>query len=119
MSLAGPPMLRGKPEPGFEMAGKTGTAQVRAYSQAEHKSGIIKNSDLQWKLRDHGLFIGFAPVQAPRYACACIIEHGAEAAHLRCWRRDVLTFAQKRKTLDLPAAYPVRAASLNSGGAVR
>ena len=42
-------------EPGFEMAGKTGTAQVRAYSQEEHARGITKNSALDWKLRDHAL----------------------------------------------------------------
>ncbi|MBN9546743.1 MAG: penicillin-binding protein 2 [Alphaproteobacteria bacterium] len=49
-------------EPGFEMAGKTGTAQVRAYSQEEHLRGVTKDSALDWKLRDHGLFIAFAPV---------------------------------------------------------
>jgi penicillin-binding protein 2 len=50
------------PVPGFEMAGKTGTAQVRAYSKEEHARGITKNSALDWKLRDHALFIGYAPV---------------------------------------------------------
>ena len=29
-----------------------------------------------WKLRDHGLFVGFAPVVNPRYAAAVVIEHG-------------------------------------------
>jgi penicillin-binding protein 2 len=112
--------FRGKPEPGFEMAGKTGTAQVRAYSQAEHASGIIKNADLQWKLRDHALFIGFAPVTAPRYACACIIEHGAEVAHPQVLAaRDVLLFAQKRRTVDQPTAYPLHAAAVDRKEQVR
>lgn len=112
--------FRGKPEPGFEMAGKTGTAQVRAYSQAEHQSGITKNSALQWKLRDHALFIGFAPVAEPRYACACIIEHGAEVAHPQVLAaRDILLFAQRRKTLELPTAYPLQAAQLNAKDPVR
>ena len=44
------------------MAGKTGTAQVRAYTQEEHERGVTNNASLEWKLRDHGLFIGFAPV---------------------------------------------------------
>jgi penicillin-binding protein 2 len=112
--------FRGKPQPGFEMAGKTGTAQVRTYSQAEHQNGITKNSDLQWKLRDHALFIGFAPVVSPRYACACIIEHGAEVAHPQVVAaRDVLTFAMKRGTLDMPTAYPLHAASLDRPRTVR
>ena len=42
-------------EPGFEMAGKTGTAQVRVYSNEEHARGMTKNSALDWKLRDHAL----------------------------------------------------------------
>ncbi len=112
--------FRGRPEPGFEMAGKTGTAQVRAYSQAEHASGITKNSALAWKLRDHALFIGFAPVAAPRYACACIIEHGATTEHFQVLAaRDILQFAQKRKTLELPTAYPIHSASLTPPGSVR
>ena len=105
-------------EPGMEMAGKTGTAQVRAYSQADHYAQA-RNTALPWKLRDHGLFIAFAPVVAPRYACACIIEHGSDGHPQVLAVRDVLHFAQKRGTLDLPTAYPVRAASLNSGKAVR
>ena len=61
---------------GWEMAGKTGTSQVRRVSAAERAAGITKNEDLPWRRRDHGLFVGFAPVHKPRYACAVVIEHG-------------------------------------------
>ncbi len=99
-------------EPGLEMAGKTGTAQVRAYTNEEHARGITKNSALAWKLRDHALFIGFAPVQAPKYAIVCMIEHGAVTAHPHVqMARDILTFAQKRGTLAKPTAYPVTSAA--------
>jgi penicillin-binding protein 2 len=112
--------FRGKPDPGVEIAGKTGTAQVRAYSQAEHQTGITKNAALEWKLRDHGLFIGFAPVAAPRYACACIIEHGATQEHVQVlMARDILNFAMKRGTLDKPTAYPLHAAELAPKDQVR
>ncbi len=97
-------------EPGFEMAGKTGTAQVRVYTREEHLRGITKDSALDWKLRDHGLFIGFAPVVQPRYACVCIVEHGAVGHPQVLMARDILLFAQKRRTLDLPTAYPLKAA---------
>src|SRR5947207_5611 len=46
------------PIPGLEWAGKTGTAQVRVYSAEEHLRGMAKNASLEWKMRDHGLFIG-------------------------------------------------------------
>ena len=95
-------------EPGFEMAGKTGTAQVRAYSQEEHARGITKNSALDWKLRDHALFIGYAPVIDPKYAIVSIIEHGAVPAHPHVSiARDVLLFCQQRDPARMPAAYPI------------
>ena len=58
------------------MAGKTGTSQVRRLTAAERAAGITKNEDLPWRRRDHGLFVGFAPVHKPRYACAIVVEHG-------------------------------------------
>jgi penicillin-binding protein 2 len=95
-------------EPGFEMAGKTGTAQVRSYSKEEHLRGLTKNSALDWKLRDHALFIGYAPVIDPKYAIVSIIEHGAVPAHPHVsMARDVLLFCQQRDPLKLPTAYPV------------
>ncbi|QTN18764.1 penicillin-binding protein 2 [Brevundimonas sp. AJA228-03] len=53
----------------IQMAGKTGTAQSRDYGTGSRKSDI-------WALKDHNLFIAFAPIDAPRYAVAVIIEHG-------------------------------------------
>ena len=99
-------------ELGFEMAGKTGTAQVRAYSVEEHLHGVTKNSALDWKLRDHGLFIAFAPVAQPKYACACLVEHGSDGHPQVLMARDILLFTQKRDPLSMPTAYPIKAASL-------
>ena len=97
---------------GFEMAGKTGTAQVRKISKEEHATGVKKNESLPWKLRDHALFIAFAPAAAPRYAAAIVMEHGAVGAHPHVQMvRDILLFAQQRGVLGLRTAYPVSAAS--------
>jgi penicillin-binding protein 2 len=63
-------------EPGLQIGGKTGTAQVRRITAAERAKGVIKNEDLPWDKRDHALFVSFGPVSAPRYACAVVIEHG-------------------------------------------
>ncbi len=97
-------------EPGLEMAGKTGTAQVRKISREERQSGVKKNGSLAWGLRDHGLFIAFAPVAQPRYACACITEHASDGHPQVVIARDVLRFAQQRNVLGLRTAYPLSAA---------
>ncbi|HEY1613306.1 MAG TPA: penicillin-binding protein 2, partial [Rhizomicrobium sp.] len=100
------------PDPGFEMAGKTGTAQVRKITEAEHMSGVRKNESLPWKLRDHALFISFAPVSAPRYACAIVMEHGAIGHPHVEMVRDILLYTQQRDPVKMTPAYPVNAASL-------
>jgi penicillin-binding protein 2 len=94
-------------EPGFEMAGKTGSAQVRVYSEGQHGGAITKNENLEWKLRDHAIFIAYAPVNDPKYAIVSIIEHGATVAHPHVqMARDVMLFCQKRDPAKLPTAYP-------------
>jgi penicillin-binding protein 2 len=101
-------------QPGFEMAGKTGSAQVRKISLAEHLAGVTKNEKLPWKLRDHALFVAYAPVAAPRYACAVVIEHGRVGAHPDVqMARDILTYVQQRDPVKRPAAWPVNAAALD------
>ncbi|WP_022704038.1 penicillin-binding protein 2 [Pseudorhodobacter ferrugineus] len=60
----------------LRMAGKSGTSQVRNISAAERARGVISNADLPWNRRDHALFVGFAPFDAPRYAAAVVVEHG-------------------------------------------
>ena len=69
--------------PGLLMAGKTGTAQVRRITMAERRSGVRGNAALPFKLRDHALFLGFAPYDAPRYAIGCIIEHGGHVNRIQ------------------------------------
>jgi penicillin-binding protein 2 len=55
-----------------KMAGKTGTAQVRSYDKVADR----KSTNVAWRLKDHNLFVAFAPYDDPRYAVAVIIEHG-------------------------------------------
>jgi penicillin-binding protein 2 len=61
---------------GVEMCGKTGTAQVYSITAEERASGLRGQDDLPWRLRNHGLFIGYAPAASPRYAVAVVVEHG-------------------------------------------
>ncbi len=65
---------------GMELAGKTGTGQVRGISATERATGIRKNARLPWKLRDHSIFVGFAPYDRPRFAIGTIVEHGGSGS---------------------------------------
>lgn len=60
---------------GAKMGGKTGTSQVRSISKAERKSGVLTNEQLKWHMRNHGLFVGYAPLTNPKYAVCVITEH--------------------------------------------
>jgi len=85
------------PDAGFEMAGKTGTAQVRRITMAEREKGVKKNEELPWRERDHALFVAFAPVHAPRYACSVVVEHGGGGSSVAApLARDILLEVQKR-----------------------
>lgn len=56
----------------YKMAGKTGTAQVFGLKEDEE----YEEENVAEKLRDHGLFIAFAPVEDPKIAIAVIVENG-------------------------------------------
>jgi penicillin-binding protein 2 len=84
-------------EEGMEMGGKTGTSQVRRISRSERIKGVVKNEDKPWEERDHALFVGFAPIHAPRYACACVVEHGGGGSRAAApIVKDVLLETQRR-----------------------
>ncbi|MEM7654389.1 MAG: penicillin-binding transpeptidase domain-containing protein, partial [Pseudomonadota bacterium] len=63
-------------EPGMSMGGKTGTAQVRRITLAERATGVRTNEELPWKERDHALFVGYGPIEKPRYVVSVFVEHG-------------------------------------------
>jgi len=82
------------PLEGIQMAGKTGTAQVFRLGERGHQSN--------WALRDHALFISFAPADAPRFAIGCIIEHGGFGASAAApIVRDCMTYLfDQQKAMD-------------------
>jgi len=89
----------------FEMAGKSGSAQVRRITKAERAQGVIDNEDLEWQLRDHALFTAYAPVATPRYAVAVVVEHGGGGSTAAApVARDLLVEAMKRFMPDDIAA---------------
>jgi penicillin-binding protein 2 len=56
----------------YEMAGKTGTAQVIGIAQ----NAVYNEDEVAERHRHHGLFIAFAPIEAPTIAVAIIVENG-------------------------------------------
>jgi penicillin-binding protein 2 len=88
-------------DPILQMGGKTGTSQVRRITLAERRRGVVANEDLPWERRDHALFVGFAPVERPRYAAAIVVQHGGGGSAVAApIARDVLLEAQRRGSAD-------------------
>ncbi|MDX1401031.1 MAG: penicillin-binding transpeptidase domain-containing protein, partial [Kiloniellales bacterium] len=48
----------------------------------------------------HGLFVAFAPMHQPRYACAVVVEHGGGSKVAAPIARDVMAEVQKRASAD-------------------
>ena len=64
---------------GKKMGGKTGTSQVRSISKKERESGVLTNEQLKWSMRNHGLFVGYAPTDKPKYVVCVITEHSGSS----------------------------------------
>jgi len=62
----------------YQMAGKSGTAQVFSLSQEDE----YNEEDIDERLRDHALFISFAPFEDPRIAVAVIVENGSSGSRV-------------------------------------
>ena len=86
-----------------KMAGKTGTAQVRRITKAERKAGGKLGKDTPWRERDHALFTAFAPVGAPRYATAVVVEHGGSGTYAAKLTKDIMTEVLRRDPLGRAA----------------
>lgn len=84
----------------YESAGKTGTAQVFSL-----KGGNYKESATHERLRDHALFIAFAPVDHPKIALAVLVENGGFGAQSAApIARQVLDYYLSGKEAKGPAA---------------
>ena len=100
----------------YKMAGKSGTAQVFTVAITEK---MRKAGQLAEHLRDHALFVAFAPVEAPRIVVAVVVENapgGGSAFAAPIARRILDTYLltpeelaeqdAKRKPLPPPTPSP-------------
>lgn len=95
---------------GPRLAGKTGTAQVRRITAEERAKGIRGGASIARELRDHALFVAYAPAENPKYAVSVIVEHGEGGSRTAApVGRDILAAAIKMNSGRTPN-YAKRAA---------
>jgi len=95
----------------YTAAGKTGSAQVAGLAQDEENAPKQEATPL--KLRDHALFIAFAPVEDPRIAIAVIAEHGGHGASVAApiARQMIDQWLLGKVVYQIPGAVPTAAAT--------
>ncbi len=76
------------------MAGKTGTSQVIS---KRHANDDLSLETVEKKIRNHGVFVAYAPLIKPEYAFCGIIEHGGAPAFAVKIAKEALKDAQLRK----------------------
>jgi penicillin-binding protein 2 len=86
-----------------QLAGKTGSSQVRRVSRELRERGGFKSENLPWEFRPHALFVAYAPYDAPRYAMSVVVEHGnAGALAAAPIARDIMTYVLGRDPAERP-----------------
>ncbi|MGE0222056.1 MAG: penicillin-binding protein 2 [Acetobacteraceae bacterium] len=99
------------PDPRWQMAGKTGSSQVRRVSREMRESGRFDSQKLPWEFRPHALFVAYAPYDSPRYALSVVVEHGnAGAASAAPIARDIMAEVMYRDPANRNEAPPPRIA---------
>ena len=99
-----------------QVAGKTGSSQVRRVSRALRESGKFRSDKLPWEYRPHALFVAYVPFDAPRYAMSVVVEHGnAGAAAAAPIARDILTAVMTSDPGNRPDAPGPRIAERSAG----
>ncbi len=84
-------------EPEWQMSGKTGTSQVKRITQHDRQLGLVNREDRPWEYKEHGVFVGYAPVTAPRFALCVFLEHVGSSKIAVPLARDLLLLAQRNK----------------------
>lgn len=91
----------------YRIAGKTGTAQV--YGLPQDQKEALDPEEIELQLRDHALFIAFAPADDPKIAVATVVEHGGSGGRVAGpVTKAVIDAYLSRSGESAPAAGPSR-----------
>lgn len=97
----------------YQIAGKTGTAQVKSIAQGKrYNESILTERQL-----DHGLFVGFAPAENPDIAIAVVWENGRHGGSAAKLARPILDYwmLTRKKNPIRPAAHQVSGGLMTAG----
>lgn len=97
----------------YQIAGKTGTAQVKSIAQGKRYNEALLNE----RQLDHGLFVGFAPADRPQIAIAVILENGRGGAAATALARPVFDYwlLQREKQPIRPAGTQISGGLMTAG----
>ena len=99
----------------FQLAGKTGSSQVRRVSRKQRESDTFDSKNLPWEFRPHALFVAYAPYEQPRYALSVVVEHGnAGGTAAAPIARDIMTEALRRDPASRQDGGPTQVADAKS-----
>lgn len=104
---------RGIRTPMYQIAGKTGTAQVKSIAQGKRYNEAL----LSQRQFDHGLFVGFAPAEKPEIAIAVIWENGKHGGSAAQIARPIFDYwlLQRKKNPVLPVNHQVSGGLMTAG----
>ena len=63
-----------------KIGGKTGTSQVIRIKEEDREDDLYKTKEIEDKFKDHSVFVGYAPIEDPKYIASVIIENGGSGS---------------------------------------
>jgi len=79
-----------------KIGGKTGTSQVVRIKEEEREDDLYKSKEIEDRFKDHSVFVGYAPLDNPKYIACVIIENGGSGSSVAApIAHKALNFAHK------------------------
>ena len=63
-----------------KIGGKTGTSQVVRIKEEDREDDLYKTMEIEDRFKDHSVFVGYAPIENPKYIVSVIIENGGSGS---------------------------------------
>ena len=63
-----------------KIGGKTGTSQVVRIKEEDREDNLYKKKETEDRFKDHSVFVGYAPIEDPKYIASVIIENGGSGS---------------------------------------